>query len=89
MAKKRENDQAQEVADTGNTGENADPKPGTGDNPPIQPAPGKVAVVSKRRKGKTIFAVSGKPIVFDNEGKATVNEEDALYLKSCPDFIVG
>jgi hypothetical protein len=48
-----------------------------------------VAVVSESRKGKTIIAVSGEPIVFDDEGKATANEEDALYLKSCHGFIVG
>jgi hypothetical protein len=66
-----------------------DPDQGSDDTPPAPPDPGKVAVVSESRRGKTIFAVSGDPIVFDNEGKATVNEEDALYLKSCPGFIVG
>jgi hypothetical protein len=104
MAWGKKNYQAPEGADAGNAGENADippdesdpkgeastdPEPGAGDNPPVPPAPGKVAVVSESRKGKTIFAVSGEPIVFDNEGKATVNEEDALYLKNCPGFVVG
>jgi hypothetical protein len=55
----------------------------------VPPVPGKVTVFSESRKGKTIIAVSGEPIVFDDEGKATVNEEDALYLKTCPGFIVG
>jgi hypothetical protein len=70
----------------------ADPEQGKNERSLVHPAPsihGKAAVVSESRKGKTIIAVSGEPIVFDNEGKATVNEEDALYLKNCPGFIVG
>jgi hypothetical protein len=67
----------------------APPGQGESGSPPAPPARGKTAVVSESRKGKTIFAVSGEPIVFDNEGKAAVNEEDALYLKGCPGFIVG
>jgi hypothetical protein len=78
MAREKK-DQAPEGAESGNAGENAG----------IPPIHGKVAVVSESRKGKTIIAVSGEPIVFDNKGKATVNEEDALYLKQCPDFKVG
>jgi hypothetical protein len=66
-----------------------DSEQGKGDTPPNTPAPGKVAVKSESRKGKTIFAVSGEPIVFDNEGNAMVKEEDALYLKQCPGFVVG
>jgi hypothetical protein len=66
-----------------------DSKQGKGDTPPVPPAPGKVAVNSESRKGKTIFAVSGEPIVFDDEGNAIVKEEDALYLKQCPGFVVG
>jgi len=45
-----------------------------------------ITVTSEKRKGKTIFAVSGKPIVFDNEGKAKVCKADAEYLKNCPRF---
>lgn len=60
------------------------------DNAPSKPSSsGKAVVVSEGRKGKTIFAASGKPIVFDDEGKAEVEEADALYLKNCPGFKVG
>jgi hypothetical protein len=48
-----------------------------------------IQVFSESRKGATIYAASGTPIVFDNEGKAMVNEVDALYLKQCPGFRVG
>ncbi|GHT84387.1 hypothetical protein FACS1894137_07360 [Spirochaetia bacterium] len=57
-----------------------------GDNP--TPAPGTVKVISESRKGQTIIAASGQPIVIDNEGNATVSEIDALYLKQMPGFIV-
>jgi hypothetical protein len=56
--------------------------------PETSPVKG-IVVVSESRKGKTIVAASGDPIVFDAEGKAMVSEMDALYLKSCPGFIVG
>ena len=43
-------------------------------------------IISETRKGKTILGASGEKIVFDSEGRATVNETDALYLKNCPGF---
>jgi hypothetical protein len=49
-----------------------------------------VVVISETRKGKTIVAVTGKPITFDGEGKATVSQADARYLiESCPGFVAG
>jgi hypothetical protein len=59
-----------------------------GANPPPDPA-ASIPVFSESRKGITVHAASGQPIVFDDEGKATVNEVDALYLKQCPGFVVG
>lgn len=47
---------------------------------------GKVSVLSERRAGKTVYAVSGTPIVFDAEGNATISVEDAMYLHKCPGF---
>ena len=58
----------------------ADPKPNTG---------GGIPVFSEKRKGKSIIGASGQVIVFDNEGRAKVNEIDALYLKSCSGYKVG
>jgi hypothetical protein len=52
--------------------------------------PAETAVVtSESRKGKTIVAVTGKPITFDSEGRATASMTDALYLKDCPGFAIG
>lgn len=52
-----------------------------------------VRIVSKKRAGQTIFARSGKPITFDENGKAIVNVVDAEYLESVviddvPEFTV-
>jgi hypothetical protein len=41
-----------------------------------------VVVVSEKRAGKTIFAKTGKPITFDENGRATVSADDARYLTS-------
>ena len=41
-----------------------------------------VVIVSKKRAGQTIFAKSGKPITFDENGKATVSAVDGQYLES-------
>ena len=49
---------------------------------------GDVLIVSEKRKGKTIVAVTGKLITFDSEGKAKVNRADAEYLKNCPGFTI-
>ena len=55
--------------------------------PPLKEGNGVlIAVSSKERKGKTIVAVSGQPIIFDEKGIAEVNEADALYLKQIPGF---
>jgi hypothetical protein len=45
-----------------------------------------VVIISKRRTGKTIYAKTGKPITFDENGQATVDTADWLYLKKLPDF---
>jgi len=45
-------------------------------------------VVCEARKGKTISAVSGKPIVFNDKGEAKAGKADAEYLKNCPGFTV-
>jgi len=50
---------------------------------------GEIAIFSEERKGKTIVAVSGQPIVFDENGNAKVSEADALYLKQIPGFKIG
>jgi hypothetical protein len=48
-------------------------------------SPGKpVVIFSEKRAGKTIFAITGTPIVFDETGRATVNAEDGLYLRTLP-----
>ncbi|MDR2701092.1 MAG: hypothetical protein LBB72_01515 [Spirochaetaceae bacterium] len=47
---------------------------------------GGVEVISTKRAGKTITAVTGKPITFDKDGKATVHPRDAEYLNTCPGF---
>jgi hypothetical protein len=64
------------------------PKEDTPDIPKKPEGDGKIEIVvtSEKRKGKTIFAVSGNPIVFDNEGRAKVGIKDAEYLKNCPGF---
>jgi hypothetical protein len=47
---------------------------------------GGVEIVSTIRAGKTITAVTGKPITFDKDGKANVHPRDAEYLNTCPGF---
>ena len=41
-----------------------------------------VKIISQKRAGKTIFAKSGKPITFDENGRATVCAADGQYLES-------
>lgn len=53
---------------------------------PFKVKDGVVSVVSVTRAGKTIFAVSGKAITFDADGKATVSVDDAMYLSKCSGF---
>ncbi|MDR0719344.1 MAG: hypothetical protein LBF78_06880 [Treponema sp.] len=49
--------------------------------------PGKpVVIISEKRAGKTIIAVTGIPITFDENGRATVKAEDGHYLKDLPGF---
>jgi len=43
-------------------------------------------IVSKIRAGKTIIAVTGKPVVFNDKGEAEVSERDYLYLRKIPGF---
>jgi hypothetical protein len=50
--------------------------------PPNKP----MVIISMQRAGKTIFAKTGKPITFDEQGRATVDREDGLYLQEFPDF---
>ncbi|WP_461246364.1 hypothetical protein [Treponema sp. R6D11] len=68
-----------------------------GEKPPAPPAPpeppkpaagdGKgVVIKSAKRAGRTITAVTGKPITFDGEGKATVDPKDAEYLAGISGF---
>jgi hypothetical protein len=45
-----------------------------------------VVIVSEKRAGKTIVAVTGIPITFDENGRATVKAEDGHYLKDLPGF---
>jgi hypothetical protein len=45
-----------------------------------------VVIVSEKRAGKTIVAVTGIPITFDENGRATVKAEDGYYLKGLPGF---
>jgi hypothetical protein len=47
-----------------------------------------VTVVSDKRAGKTIFAKTGRPITFDEKGRATVSAEDGLYLENLPGFVL-
>lgn len=47
---------------------------------------GLVSVCSKTRSLKSITAKTGKVIQFDKDGNATVELEDALYLKGCNGF---
>jgi hypothetical protein len=48
-----------------------------------------VVMSSPRRAGKTIYAKTGKPITFDEQGRATVDMEDWAYLKNLPDFFIA
>jgi hypothetical protein len=45
-----------------------------------------VVLFSMERAGKTVFGKTGKPIVFDENGKATVCAIDGLYLKDLPNY---
>jgi hypothetical protein len=45
-----------------------------------------VVVISEKRAGKTIFAITGKPIAFDEAGRATVSAEDGFYLRNLPGY---
>ena len=45
-----------------------------------------VVLFSKARAGKTVFGRTGKAIVFDETGKATVSAIDWLYLKNLPNY---
>jgi hypothetical protein len=56
------------------------------DTDPEKADSGGVEIVSTIRAGKTIIAVTGKPITFDKDGKATVHPRDAEYLNTCPGF---
>lgn len=53
---------------------------------PFEIKDGLVTVISKTRAEKSITAKTGKVIQFDKDGKASVELEDALYLKECPGF---
>jgi hypothetical protein len=70
----------------GNQEEDKDPLPPTGDNSE-RTKEGDVEVISAMRAGKTIVAVTGKPITFDKDGKAMVDPQDAEYLNSCPGLL--
>jgi hypothetical protein len=41
-----------------------------------------VKLISKKRAGQTIFGKTGKPITFDENGRATVSAVDGQYLES-------
>ena len=45
-----------------------------------------VTIVSATRAGKTVIALEKTPIVFDNEGKATVTVKEAKYLLTIPGY---
>lgn len=45
-----------------------------------------IVIVSVKRAGKTISAVTGQPITFDKDGKATVDPRDAEYLTGIAGF---
>ncbi|MDR0475048.1 MAG: hypothetical protein LBH43_15415 [Treponema sp.] len=71
----------QEAGEEGKSG-----TPDTSINQPPSDESGEFTIFSEKRKGKTITAVTGKPIVFNNEGMAKVSRADAEYLKSIPGF---
>lgn len=50
---------------------------------------GLIKIVSKKRAGKSIVAVTGKVITFDKDGCAAVDAKDAEYLLLSSDFIKG
>ena len=56
------------------------------DGMPFMVNDGKVTCRSETRKGKKIFASTGKEITFDEEGCAVIDLADALYLQKCPGF---
>lgn len=45
-----------------------------------------VTLYSKARAGKTVFGMTGKPIIFDEAGKAVVSAIDGRYLKDLPNY---
>jgi hypothetical protein len=45
-----------------------------------------MVLLSEKRAGKTVFGKTGKPITFDQAGKATVSAIDSLYLKDLPGY---
>jgi len=81
-------DLSRPVEDSASAGteENGKQKPDNNTPPSKEGNSVLIAVSSKERKGKTIIAISGQPIVFDENGIAEVNEADALYLKQIPGF---
>ena len=54
-------------------------------NPP-EPKGGKLLVENKNRAGMTVFAVTGKPIVFNSDGVASIDQADYDYLKTVPGY---
>ena len=74
----------------GATEEKGEAPSGEGEKDKPLPSEGKggVAIFSENRKGKTIVAVTGKPIVFDADGNAKASQADAEYLKGIPGFEV-
>lgn len=46
----------------------------------------KLFVENKKRAGATVFAVTGKPIVFNAIGEAEVEQADYDYLKTVPGY---
>jgi hypothetical protein len=74
-----------------NKGDDKDTPPeDTGPTPPAsdnsERTEGGVEVISAKRAGKTIVAVTGNPITFDKDGKATVDPRYAEYLNTLSGF---
>jgi hypothetical protein len=58
------------------------------EKPPEPPKDsGSVVIKSVKRAGKTTTAVTGKPIIFDKDGIATVDPKDAEYLIGISDIV--
>lgn len=43
-------------------------------------------IVNKNRAGATVFACTGKPVVFNKDGEAEVSKEDFDYLVTVPGY---